>query len=80
MEYIIYKGKLSQFGDNDFQYVALRIHIDAKEANSIKYQFSSVLAARILKCSVSVTIRKYQDSVLSFIQQTFECLLWTCSY
>lgn len=80
MQYIIYKGKLSQFGDNDFQYVALRIHIDAKEANSIKHQFSLALAARILKCSVSVTIRKYQDSVLSFIQQVFECLLWACSY
>ena len=80
MQYIIYKRKLSQFGDNDFQYVALRIHIDAKEANSIKHQFSSALAPRILKCSVSVTIRKYQDSIHSFIQQVFGCLLWACSY
>lgn len=48
MQYSIYKGKLSWLGDNDFQYVALRIHIDAKEENSIKHQFSSALAARIL--------------------------------
>lgn len=79
MQYTVYKGKLSQLGDNDFQYVALRIHIENKEANSIKHQFSSALVARILKCSVSVAIRKYQDSILSFIQKIFAFLLWACS-
>lgn len=48
MQYCIYKGTLSWLEDNDFQYVALRIHIDAKKANLIKHQFSSALAARLL--------------------------------
>lgn len=62
--------------DNDFQYVAVRIHTEAKEANSIKHHFDSALAARVLQCSFLGTVRKYQDSILSFIQQIFEYLLW----
>lgn len=68
MEYSIYKRKLSWRRDNDSSICALRIHIDAKEANSIKYQFSSALDARILSYSLSGAFTKYQDSIILFIQ------------
>lgn len=72
MQYSIYNGTLSWLEDNGFQYIALRIHTDGKEANSIKHQFSWALAIRLLYHSVSVAIEKYQDYIISF----FSANIW----
>lgn len=42
-----HKGELSWHRDNDFQYVAVSIHIEAKEANSIKHHIRSASATRV---------------------------------
>ena len=48
--YSIYKGELSWHRNNDFSYVAIRIHIEAEEANSIKHHLASASAPEVWEC------------------------------
>lgn len=50
MWYSIYKGELSWHRNNDFSYVAIRIHIEAEEANSIKHHLASASAPEVWEC------------------------------